>query len=67
MLRDNISSLKTFLGCGFKQVEFTLSQKYLVSNKKYINESIEIYNVLLNYSELIKPKFIKCEKIRNVV
>ena len=32
---------------------FTLSHKYLASDKEYINESIESYNVLLNYSELL--------------
>ena len=67
MLKHNIASLKTFLDCGFKQVELSLSQKNLISSSKNVDESIEVYNVLLNYSELIKPKIITCEKIRNVV
>jgi len=66
MLKENIASLKTFLSCGFKQVEFTLSQKLLVSNKTFIDDNLKIYNVLLNYSELKKPEFIKSEKIINV-
>ena len=66
MLKENIASLKTFLSCGFKQVEFTLSQKLLVSNKTFIDDNLEVYNVLLNYSELKRPEFIKSEKIINV-
>jgi|TARA_B100000315_G_scaffold257376_1_gene306032 hypothetical protein len=42
MAKENVASLKSFLACGFAQVY----------------EDEESCRVLLNYSELIKPKFI---------
>ena len=42
MAKENVSSLKSFLSCGFTQVY----------------EDEESCRVLLNYSELIKPEFI---------
>jgi len=50
MEKENIPSLKSFLSCGFKQVY----------------EDEENYKVLLNYSGLIKPEFIKSEAIEVV-
>ena len=66
MLKDNIASLKTFLSCGFKQEEFNLSQRLLVTKEKYLDENLEVYNVLLKYSELIKPNLIHNKKIITV-
>ena len=50
MEKENIPSMKSFLSCGFKQ----------------IYEDKEGYRVLINYSELIKPEFIKDETICEV-
>ena len=50
MAIENIPSLKSFLSCGFRQ----------------IYEDEESCRVLLNYSELTKPEFIKDETIREV-
>ena len=50
MLKKNVASLKSFLACGFKKID----------------ENEEAIKVLLNYSELIKPKFINSEVIRTV-
>ena len=47
MEKENIPSLKSFISCGFKQVD----------------KGEESYKVLLNYSGLVKPKFIKDEII----
>ena len=66
MLKDNIASLKTFLSCGFKQEEFNLSQRLLVTKEKYLDENLEVYNVLLKYSELIKPNLIHNNNIITV-
>ena len=50
MEKENIISLKSFLSCSFRQ----------------INEDEEICKVLLNYSELTKPEFIKDEEIQSI-
>jgi len=50
MAKENIPSLKSFLSCGFRQ----------------IYEDEESCRVLLNYSELTKPEFIKDETICEV-
>ena len=50
MAKENIPSLKSFLSCGFR--------------KNY--EDKENCKVLLNYSELTKPRFIKDSTIREV-
>ena len=50
MATDNISSLRSFLSCGFKKI--------------YNND--ESYRVLLNYSDLKKPRFIKDEAYNEV-
>ena len=50
MKKENIPSLKSFLFCGFKQV--------------YEDEAN--YKVLLNYSQLTKPEFIKGEAVHGV-
>ena len=50
ILKRNIASLKSFLACGFKKID----------------ENEDVIKVILNYSELIKPKLIKSEVILNV-
>ena len=50
MAIENISSLKSFLSCGFRQIY--KDEKFIV--------------VFLNYSELTKPEFIKDEAIQGV-
>ena len=50
MAKENIPSLKSFLSCGFRK----------------IHEDKEYCKVLLNYTELIKPEFIKDEAIHAV-
>ena len=50
MEKENIPSLKSFLSCGFRK----------------IYEDKENCKVLLNYSELTKPEFIKDETIQEV-
>ena len=50
MAKKNIPSLKSFISCGFRQVY----------------EDEKNYKVLLNYSELTKPEFIKDEAIKVV-
>ena len=50
MAIENIPSLKSFLSCGYRK----------------IYEDKEYYKVLLNYTELMKPKFIKDETIHAV-
>ena len=47
---ENIPSLKSFISCGYKKI--------------YENE--ESIRVALNYSELIKPEFIKDEEIQSI-
>ena len=50
MEKENVPSLKSFLSCGFRQV----------------SEDKKNYTVLLNYSGLIKPDFIRDEGIQVV-
>jgi len=50
MAKENTPSLKSFMSCGFRQVY----------------EDEENYKVLLNYSEITKPEFIKDEAIKVV-
>ena len=50
MEKENIPSLKSFLSCGYRK----------------IYEDKENCKVLLNYSELTKPRFIKDSTIREV-
>ena len=50
MEKENIPSLKSFLSCGYRK----------------IYEDKENCKVLLNYSELTKPRFIKDITIREV-
>ena len=50
MAIENIPSIKSFLSCGFRK----------------IYEDKEYCRVLLNYTELIKPEFIKDEAIHAV-
>ena len=50
MEKDNIPSMKSFLSCGFKK----------------IYEDKKTCKMLLNYSELTKPEFIKDETIQEV-
>ena len=50
MAIENVPSLKSFLSCGFRK----------------IHEDKEYCRVLLNYTELIKPEFIKDEAIHAV-
>jgi hypothetical protein len=50
MEKENIPSLKSFLSCGYRK----------------IYEDKENCKVLLNHSELTKPRFIKASTIREV-